>query len=81
MNSDRIRDLTRSLKSGKEYAKATKRRVWDNYLREHIIKVTIDEKDKEELINWAETTKVAPEGVHEITDSWDWRRPTDSICI
>ena len=28
--------------------KATKRKVWDNYLRENIINITIEEKDKEE---------------------------------
>ena len=81
MNSDRIRDLTRSLQSGKEYVKATKRKVWDNYLREHIINITIEEKDKEELIRWAESTKIQPETVHQITDSYDWRSPADPIYI
>ena len=81
MNSDRIRDLTHSLKTGKEYVKATKRRIWDNYLREHIINVSIEETEKEEIIKWAESTKVAPESVHQITDSYDWRSPTDCTNI
>ena len=46
MNSDRIRDLTNSLKSRKEYVRATKRRIWDNYLREHIINIPIEERIK-----------------------------------
>ena len=81
MNRDRIRDLTNSLTSGKEYVKATKRRIWDNYLREHIIKVPIEAKDKEDLIRWAESTKMEPEAVYKIIDSCDWRSSSEPNSI
>ena len=81
MNSDRIGDLTYSLKSRKEYVKAMKRKIWDNYLREHIIKIPIEAKDKENLIRWAESTKMEPEAVYKIIDSYDWRSSADPISI
>ena len=43
--------------------------------------IPIEEKDKDELIRWAESTKILPETVNQITDSYDWRSPADPICI
>ena len=73
MNRDRIRDLTHSLTTGKEYSKVTKRKIWNNYLREHILEITINAEDKESIINWAESTKIDEANVNKIIDSYDWR--------
>ena len=73
MNRDRIRDLTHSLTTGKEYSKVTKRNIWNNYLREHIVEITINAEDKERIINWAESTKITEANVSKIIDSYAWR--------
>ena len=51
----------------------TKRNIWDNYLREHILEIAINAEDNKSIINWAESTKISEANVNKIIGSYDWR--------
>jgi len=74
MTNDRITDLTRSLTTGREYVKVTKRNQWVKYLRKHLIKQHISNQQKSSLIRWCERTKVSEEEVKRVIQDPRWRK-------
>ena len=74
MNSDRIRDLTHSLTTGREYAKVTKRKQWSNHLHRNLITPKISNQQKKDLIQWCQRTKVSEKDVKEILQDPRWRK-------
>ena len=74
MNSDRIRDLTHSLTTGREYAKVTKRKQWSNHLHRNLITPKISKQQKKDLIQWCKRTKVSEKDVKEILQDPRWRK-------
>ena len=76
MTYDRIKDLTRSLSTGREYAKVTKRKQWVKYLRKHLIKQQISDIEKSTLIRWCERTKVSEQEVRAVIQDPRWRKST-----
>ena len=74
MNSDRIRDLTHSLTTGREYAKVTKRKQWSNHLHRNLITPKISKQQKKDLIQWCQRTKVSEKDVKEILQDPRWRK-------
>ena len=76
MTNDRITDLTRSLTTGKEFAKVTKREQWVKYLRKHLIKQEISKHEKSSLIRWCERTKVSEQQVRAVIQDPRWRKST-----
>ena len=74
MNSDRIRDLTHSLTTGREYAKVTKRKQWSNHLYRNLIRPKISNQQKKDLIRWCQRTKVSEKDVKEILQDPRWRK-------
>jgi hypothetical protein len=74
MNSDRIRDLTHSLTTGREYAKVTKRKQWSNHLYRNLITPKISKQQKKDLIQWCKRTKVSEKDVKEILQDPRWRK-------
>jgi ATP-dependent exoDNAse (exonuclease V) alpha subunit len=74
MNSDRIKDLTHSLTTGKEYAKVTKRNLWVKYLQNHLIKPEISKQQKSSLIRWCQETVVTKKEVKRVLQDPRWRK-------
>lgn len=77
MNGDRIRQLTRSLTSvkgiSKEYEKCIKRRKWTEYLESNIKKITPNEEEKSELLEWATKAQMNKEEIQKIIKRTGWR--------
>jgi hypothetical protein len=76
MTYDRIKDLTRSLSTGREYAKVTKRKQWVKYLRKHLIKQEISKHEKSSLIRWCQESKVSEQEVRAVIQDPRWRKST-----
>ena len=74
MNSDRIRDLTHSLTTGREYAKVTKRKQWSNHLYRNLIRPKISNQQKSSLIRWCEETTVTEGEVNQVLQDPRWRK-------
>jgi hypothetical protein len=74
MNSDRIRDLTHSLTTGREYAKVTKRKQWSNHLYRNLIRPKISNQQKSSLIRWCEETTVTEREVNQVLQDPRWRK-------
>jgi hypothetical protein len=74
MTNDRIKDLTHSLTTQREYAKVTKRRIWTNHLHNNLINFTISKQQKSSLIRWCERTKISKSEVQRVLQDPRWRK-------
>jgi hypothetical protein len=74
MNRDRISDLTKTQK-GEECIKI-KHRVENgiSYLRKNLHNVSVSPRERIELIQWVENTRVHAEDVLEIIEDMSWRK-------
>ena len=74
MTNDRIKDLTHSLTTQREYAKVTKRRIWTNHLHNNLINIAISKQQKSSLIRWCERTKISEREVQRVIQDPRWRK-------
>jgi hypothetical protein len=72
MNRDRISNLTKT-REGKECVKIKNRRKWVNFLRNHRRSIKVQHKEKEELIKWANNTRIDGELLQTVIDDDSWR--------
>lgn len=73
MNRERITDLTKTQK-GEECIKIKHRRKWISFLRKNLHHVSVSPREKIELIQWVENTRVCAEDVLEIIEDMSWRK-------